>query len=121
MMAPAMTMTAPVMEAVSEKHFMGLGMSLAGTPNWKNMKEETNVEVFVTHFGASPTVCERIWLDLQTAEDPSLCVSARDSPLYLLVALRYLKAYPKDVELCGFFGINSRETIRKWKKIFVHK
>jgi hypothetical protein len=94
---------------------------LAAPPNWENRKEETNVKAFISHYGASPTVCQRIWFDLQTAVDPSLCVGAGDDPLYLLLALRYLKAYPNDAELCGFFRINSPGTIRKWKNKFVDK
>lgn len=113
-------MTAPAMDVVSEGAFMGLGMNLAGPSSWRRRKEETNIECFVTHFGANPKVCARVWLDLQTATDPSLRVGAKDSPLYLLLALRFLKAYPKDAELCGFFDM-SAETMRKWKFVYVAK
>jgi hypothetical protein len=60
-------------------------------------------------------------LDLQTAVDPSLRIGARASPVYLLLGLRYLKAYPKDADLCGFFGINSPETMTKWRNHYVDK
>lgn len=100
---------------------MGLGMYLAGHHNWKRRKEETNVEVFKTHYGACPKVCERVWSDLQTSEDPSLRVGSKDSPLHLLLGLRYLKAYPKDTELCGFFKIPSKEAMTKWRNLYVGK
>lgn len=118
---PALTMAAPFMAVASEEQFMGLGMRFAGSPNWNNHKEEVNVDVFITHYGACPTACKRIWYDLQTAADPNVRVGARDSPMYLLLALRYLKAYPKESELCGFFGINSRRTIKKWRDLYVDK
>jgi hypothetical protein len=109
------------MAFVSEIEFMGLGMSLAAPPKWRNRSDERNVETFVTYYGACPSVCESIWSDLRTAADPSLRVGEKDFPLHLLLGLRYLKAYPKDDELCGFFRINSQETMRKWRNIYVRK
>jgi uncharacterized protein (UPF0248 family) len=107
---------------VNEEQFMGLGMPLAGFNNWRTRKKESNVEIFISHFGASPNVCERIWVDLETAVDPSLRVDDETNcPLHLLLALKYLKAYPADVVLGGFFGIKSRETVRKWRTQFVNK
>ena len=114
-------MLAPEMDLVSEMEFMALGMHLIGSPNWKRRKEDTNVEAFVTHFGASPKVCATIWLDLQTTAEASICIGAKDSPLYLLLGLRYLKAYPKDAELCGFFCISSKRTMTKWRDVYIAK
>jgi hypothetical protein len=60
-------------------------------------------------------------LDLQTAVDPSFHVGTRDSPSHLLLALQFLKAYPKDDELLGFFKINCKDTMMKWRTIYVKK
>jgi hypothetical protein len=115
-----MTMTAAAMAAVSEGAFLELGMNLAGPSTWKRRNDEKNIETFVTHYGVSPKVCARVWSDLQAATDPSLRVGAKDCPFYLLLALKYLKCYPKDELLCGFFDIAAK-SMRKWKNVYVDK
>jgi hypothetical protein len=98
---------------------MALGMQLAGPSTWRRNIEATNVKAFVTHYGAPPKVCSAMWFDIESSEEDPL--GQWDKPLYLLLALRFLKAYPTDAELCAFFDINSRITITKWRNIYVNR
>jgi hypothetical protein len=108
---------AHAIDLVTEWEFMALGMHLAGPPNWERRNHETNVRAFVSHYGACPMVCERVWWDLQTNEEEDGSINF---PVHLLLALRFLKAYPKDDELCGFFGM-SNGTMWKWRDLYVSK
>jgi hypothetical protein len=103
----------------SEEDFMALGMQLAGPSTWRRNIEATNVKAFVTHYGAPPKVCSAMWFDIESSEEDPL--GQWDKPLHLLLALRFLKAYPTDAELCAFFDINSRITITKWRNIYVNR
>jgi hypothetical protein len=103
----------------SEQDFMVLGLDLAGPLTWRRNIEATNVEAFVTHYGASPKVCAAMWVDIENSQEDPL--GQWDLPMYLLLGLRFLKAYPKDVELCAFFDINSRVTMTKWRKIYIDR
>lgn len=70
-----------------------------------------NLDRFRKHFGCSPTVCNRIFADLQTAG-----IVAKPKPKCLLMALHHLKAYPKDSNLAGPFFVSEKTALHQAKQ-----
>jgi hypothetical protein len=103
-------------DVVSSLSFMELGLEMAGFKHWRSYKEKGKVERFRSLFGAAPTTCETIWADLQVTGH----LTGDENRLGLLLALRFLKAYPTEKELSGMFQMSDK-IVRKWVKVYVRK
>ena len=97
------------MTAISKEELLEAGLEVAGFKGWQKCKLKTNVERFKALFGTTPAVCKMVWDDMETSASKMI-------PLHLLLALRYLKAYPLEVELLAMFKM-SKKTVRKWYNI----
>jgi hypothetical protein len=103
---------------VTGSKFLALGLDIAGFKNWKMCNENTNMQRFQGFFEAKPEACAAIWLDLQTTFNQEGRIESNAKPLHLLLALRYLRAYPTELELSATFHM-SENSVRKWVEIFV--
>lgn len=103
--------------ALSKEDFFALGLELAGHSKWQQYKHERNLERFKEDYGVIPETCCRIWEDLRT----SFRLEKKAKPKHFLLAIRFLFKYEDESDLCRFFGIRSKKTVRKWWKIYVRK
>ncbi len=71
----------------------------------QNVKRETNIGRFKTHYGSHPVVLAQIWEDLQTTENPEARISEKASADLFLQGMHFLKCYPKETERSGTFKI----------------
>ena len=94
-----------------------LGLQLVGFDKSRQTCYRTNLERFVTHFGASPETHSLIFNDLQTTDIPEARTPNPD-PLSLLIATHWLKTYPKEALIAGTFKVDEK-TARKyvWKYV----
>ena len=89
-----------------------LGLQLVGFDKSRQTCYRTNLERFVTHFGASPETHSLIFNDLQTTDIPEARAPNPD-PLALLIATHWLKTYPKEAQIAGTFKVD-KKTARKY-------
>ena len=106
--------------SITEEKFMALGLDIAGFKNWEICKEKTNMERFQGWYEAKTKTCAAIWADLQMTTDEVGRIESDANPVHLLLALRFLRAYPSELELSGSFQM-SEKTVRKWSDLFVRK
>src|SRR5687768_14674594 len=72
-------------------------------------EESTNIDRFVSHFGAPPPVCADIWEDLQKTEVDDDRISPQDLSIkYFLMAMHHLKQYPTEAEREPIFDISHK-------------
>ena len=105
----------------TKEEFLYLGLYLAGFTELQinNTNDKTNNERFVSWYFANPTMCSKIFEDLQTTnieaaklEDPT--------PKNLLLALYFLKRYPTKSQLAAF-NKSTEKTALKWAWIYCEK
>ena len=98
--------------------WLELGLHFVGF-NERRQKvcHKTNLERFVTHYGASPETHSAIFNDFQATVIPEAHMSKPD-PLSLLMATYWLKTYPKEAQTAGIFKLDEK-TVRKrvWKYV----
>ena len=92
-----------------------LGLEMAGFKRLANSSEKTNFDRFNSLYGATARSCHELFLQISEVDDRQV------HPKYFLLALRFLKEYPTEQQLCGMFNIQSEKTVRKWTKIYVKK
>jgi hypothetical protein len=111
-----------VEDHVSAAKFMAIGLDLAGFKNWRGSNERTNIRRFTGRYGPTPLTCENIWDDLQTSPNEACRInnSIVQRPPLLLLALRFLWAYPTEENLAAEFQM-SPKTVRKWAALMVMK
>ena len=104
----------------SERDFMVFGLEIVGFTRWKSYNESPNVERFRSWYRPSPKI-SKIWSDLQTTMNMLCRVASDANPFHLLLALRFLKAYPTETELAGQFQRSNNSAARKWSSFYVKK
>ena len=104
----------------TKEQMFALGLETARHSKWRQYKHEKNIERFKEAYGVLPEVCHQIWIDLRSATGYKK-LSKNANPIHLLLALRFLFAYPTEQDLCNFFNIRSKNTIEKWVKVYVGK
>lgn len=86
-----------------------------------NVTRRTNVERFKSHYGSDPVVYAQIWEDLQFTTIPEARIdTSKVFSSHFMMALCFLKCYPKEAELAGSFSF-CETTVRKWQWFFVRK
>jgi hypothetical protein len=105
---------------LTDGDFMTLGLDIAGFKRWRSCKEETNIERFKAWFAANPKTCAAIWLDLQVSTEEGGRIESDANPSFLLLAFRFLKAYPTKKVLSGTFQMTEK-TVRTHCSAWVHK
>ena len=111
---------AVVSTATDKTAFMRLGLQIAGFDKWETYMEHTNIARFRAWYGPTPTTCAKVWLDLQSSTVDGCSIGSDANPVHLLLALRFLKAYPSETELAGTFQI-SEKSVRKWSAAYTRK
>jgi hypothetical protein len=86
----------------------------------ENVKRETNVGRFRTHYGSDPVVYAQIWEDLQTTENLEARISEKASIDSFFQGIHFLKCYPKEAERAGTFKM-CETTARTWGWYFAGK
>jgi hypothetical protein len=88
-----------------------LGLEFVGFDTRRQKCHKTNLERFVTHFGASPETHSLIFSDLQRTDIPEARILKPD-PLSLPIETHWLKTYPKEAQIAGTFKVDEK-TVRK--------
>jgi hypothetical protein len=103
----------------STKDFLFLGLELAGFSAYTIGRNEKkmNLERFKDSFYASPQTVENIFADIQD-EDLGESRISKPKPIYLLLALFYLKKYPTKHALAAFLD-STEKTVLTWAKRYV--
>ena len=99
---------------------MRLGLEIAGFKKWETYEEHTNEARFRGWYGPSAKLCAKIWLGLQSSTLDECRIANNENPVHLLLALRFLRAYPSEKELAGTFGM-SEKSVRKWSAAYTRK
>jgi hypothetical protein len=105
---------------LTESDFMSLGLDIAGFKNWRRSKKKSNLERFQAWYSANPLICAKIWVDLQTITDEEGRIEGDENPVFLLLALRFLRAYPTEIELSATFQM-TQKTVRTHCSVWVRK
>lgn len=93
---------------VTPEEWLVLGLQTVGFgPNRQNRSEETNLERFVSHFGANPETCCAIFSDLQTTQIEEALV-AKPSIVHFLMAMFWLKTYPSEPTTAATFKVDEK-------------
>ena len=89
---------------LSDNDFLRLGLRHSGFSNKTidHVRNTTNVVRFMDKFYVTPQTCSKIFDDVQLIENCGDDAIQKAKPLYLLMALCYLKKYPTKHELAGF-------------------
>ncbi len=92
-----------VLSRLTSKEFLFLGLDLAGFSNHTIRRNEKrmNLERFKDSFHTSPQTSEDIFADIQD-EDLGESRISKPDPIYLLLALFYLKKHPTKHALAAF-------------------
>ncbi len=96
----------------SSKEFLFLGLELAGFTGYT-----MNLPRFKDIFYASPQTAENIFVNIQD-EDLGESRISKPDPIYLLLALFYLKKYPTKHDLAAFID-STEKTVLGWAKRYV--
>ena len=73
----------------------------------RRAKKKRNLERFVGHFGANPTIVAQIWEDLQTTNDDAAYLVPDDRNIdHLFMALHHLKRCPTELEREPIFDVD---------------
>ena len=107
--------------AMNADDFVAFGLRFSNFNNVKRLSRNKNLEFFKSCCGCSAKVCEQIWMDLQTNDE--INNDGKESfeykPKYFLLALRFLKEYSTENQLCSLFGIQSPTSVQCWSKEYV--
>ena len=77
--------------------------------------DKTNVEGFRSQYFAGPKTCEDIFNDLRTTPENPI---AKPNPVYLLMALHWLKAYRVEHAMAGMFKcVEKTARERSWEYV----
>ena len=106
--------------SVSASDFMMLGFESRGFKKCDKLSHSSRVRKFRSLFGTSPQVVAAIWEDLRLSNDDDVKINRHCRPLYLLLALRWMKAYESEEELETSFNL-CVNTISKWCEILTSK
>ena len=112
-----------IMAILTAIEFLQKGLELAGFSRRRQQRvcRATNLRRFKDHFGSLPVVYAQIWEDLQTTDIPEARIDARkDCVDSFLMAIHFLKCYPKEGERAAIFKI-CKKTARKWGWYFAEK
>lgn len=104
--------------AVTPEEWLELGLQSVGFgPIRQNRLQETNVQRFVAHYGASPESHRAMFSDLQTTQIKTAHI-AKPYILHFLMAMFWLKNYPTESVMAGTFKVDEK-TIRTqvWKYV----
>ena len=103
----------------TSKDFLFLGLDLAGFSSYTIQRNATkmNLERFKDSFYASPQTSKNIFVDIQD-EDLGESRISKPNPIYLLLALFYLKKYPTKHALAAFLD-STEKTGLDWAKRYV--
>jgi hypothetical protein len=99
---------------------MGLGQIGFSDDQQERVKRATNVRRFKAHYGSSPLVLATIWEDLMTTDILAARIPSKTSPEKLFLGMYFLKEYPTEEHLAGFFS-KCEKGARKWVWSFVRK
>jgi hypothetical protein len=72
------------------------------------------------HFYGSPESCADIFSELQTTNIAEARMYSRPNPIYLLMALNWLKQYKVKEEMVGWFKLVVK-TAQKWTQLYTKK
>ena len=108
-------------KAVSTLEFLGIGLDVFGYKRWRYYKEHANIKRFKEHYGISPLTCHQIWESLRNSIDDSIKLHPKAKPIHLLLAIVHLWSYPTEANLASQFGMASKNTCRKWRRLYVEK
>mmetsp|Transcript_20787 Transcript_20787/g.31303 ORF Transcript_20787/g.31303 Transcript_20787/m.31303 type:complete len:121 (+) Transcript_20787:37-399(+) len=105
----------------NRQEFLHLGLIIAGFTETtiERINEKTNLERFRGRFYANPETCQDILNGLQRP-DIEDSYTKKPNPKYVLLALNYMKEYPKQGTLAGTFHITEK-TALKQAKTYVKK
>jgi hypothetical protein len=101
---------------------MRIGLEMCGFDGRRQNKacRALNLRRFKAHFGSNPIVYAQIWEDLQTTMIPKARIDGKVCVESFLMAILFLKIYPTEEVLSGFFKICER-SVRKWVWYYVSK
>lgn len=103
---------------------LSIGLLYAGfhAGRQQRVARATNVGRFMSHYGSSPLVCAVIWEDLVTARDIWENQTHQKGASFekFLMAMYFLKVYPTEEKLAGFWKI-CEKSASKWVWLFVLK
>ena len=107
-----------ILLAVTPKEWVELGLQSVGFgPIRQNRLQETNVERFVAHFGASPESHSAMFSDLQTTEIKAARI-AKPYILHFLMAMYWLKTYASESVMAGTFKVDEKTArTQVWKYV----
>ena len=115
-------MAAAVVAALTAEEFMSLGLEVNNHhPKWRQYKHQCNVDRFKEDYGVIPETCVVLWNDMRNSIAPTVRLVRGDKPVLFLLALRFLWTYQTETDLCTFFNIRGKQTVRKWWKHYVRK
>jgi hypothetical protein len=104
--------------AITPEEWLVLGLQTVGfDPIRQNGRHETNIERYVSHFGASPQSHSAIFSDLQTTQNKAAQIT-KPSVLPFLMAMYWLKTYQSESVMAGTFKVDEK-TVRTyvWKYV----
>ena len=98
--------------------WLELGLDFAGFDDRRRMvHHKTNLQRFVAHYGASPEAHSAIFNDFQGTDIPQAHM-AKPDPKSLLMATHWLKTYPKESQMSGFWKLDEKTCRnRMWKYV----
>lgn len=114
--APAVILTA---KEIMEEGLVLVNYTLARIYRTKNSK--TNKQRFKDHFGCSPSVCARIFEDLQTTDDENARLDDKMISIHaLLMTLHLMYRYPTEKQAEAIFDL-SPKTMRQKVRYYIKK
>jgi hypothetical protein len=106
----------------SATDFLHLGLELAGFSDHRQHTTtyKTKLRCFRVHFYASPESCIGFFLELQMTDIAEARIDSKPNPIYLLMALNWLKQYKVKEEMAGRFKLVEK-TACKWTQLHTQK
>lgn len=97
---------------ISSRDFLHLGLDAAGfnARRQQRCSDETNIENFRANFGVGPKTCRAVFKDFQRTDIEDAHID-NPSSFYFLVALYWMKAYPREKQMAGHFD-RDEKTLR---------
>ncbi|CAB9511156.1 expressed unknown protein [Seminavis robusta] len=103
---------------LTSQEFLAIGLDITvGKDKWIHFKAERSEDRFRSAYGAATLTASEMWNDLVDKGE----IKKNTKPMYLLLALRYLRSHDTQDDLMIFFKIGSKNTISRWCHAFVRK
>lgn len=93
--------------------FLVLGFEVRNYDGWERHGPDSQIELFRSLYGTSPSILAIIWQELLITDIPNARLRNHSRPVHLLLFFRWMRGYETEKELKMQFGMGV-EIIRNW-------